>query len=419
MPENGQWNWEPGERVIHAVKECDAEVSWLEELHASPDGEQVAAVAKLEEGYGVCVNGKLWEQTFDRAWHPRYSPDGRLTALVSVDGEWTLAVDGEVWPGTYTYLWNTLFSAKGDTIAACAQVDGEYGMVVNGEVWEQLFDTANEFNLSSDGKRSAAVVLMVSMGQAEIFTYQKGCYSVAVNGEAWDNRFVNAWTPVFDPENKRVAVQTRSTLYDYTIVVDGKPWGKNFPAIWEPRFNPSTGAVVAPVRQAGKWGMAQDGQIIWDPNFYQLWHQLFSPDGKKLYAIGATKYGRWTVVDNGSPWPITVGDMVEDLTVSADGLRAAAAVKEGARWSLMADRSLWNDWYEMIWSPVFSPDSKHLAAKVELPGKRYTVVVNGKPFKQTFDQCWEPVFSPDSRHLLIRAVQDGKFKRIVAGVHDF
>ena len=37
----------------------------------------------------------------------------------------------------------------------------------------------------------------------------------------------------------------------------------------------------------------------------QIWHQMFSPDGSRLAAIVAPKYGRWTVAVDGEPWPAT------------------------------------------------------------------------------------------------------------------
>ena len=57
-----------------------------------------AAVVKTGEmEFSVCVNGSPWENTFDKIWYPRFAPDGRLTAIVSDTGQWTLAVDGTPW----------------------------------------------------------------------------------------------------------------------------------------------------------------------------------------------------------------------------------------------------------------------------------------------------------------------------------
>ena len=58
----------------------------------------------------------------------------------------------------------------------------------------------------------------------------------------------------------------------------------------------------------------------------------------------------------------------------------------------------------MVWTPVFSPDSQHVAAKVEKDGQ-FTLVMDGKPLKNTYTKVWDPVFSPDSQHVLLRALE--------------
>lgn len=412
------WDWDPGTKPIHDLNKCDLDVKWLEEPYASPDGERIACLARLEEGYDVCVNGQPWGQEFEIAYYLRFSPDGRLTCLASSDFEWSLAVEGETWSVSFGNAWNTLFSRNGKSIAAAIQQDGQYGMVVDEQPWEQLHLFATDFALSPDGGKSAAVVQTTSLSEGDIFTFQQGCFNVALNGETWEGSYVNAWTPTFDPDGQHLAAQIRTSLYDYTIVVDGKPWNASFSMVWEPVFHPREKKVTAPVRQAGKWGMAQDGQIIWEPRYFQLWQQKHCHEGNNLYAIGAPEFGRWTIIQNDVPWPVRVSSMLADLEVSPDGRRAAAAAKEGGYWSIMADQSLWSDWYDMVWSPVFSPDSQHIACKVE-KGGRYTVVLDGKPFKEEFSHCFEPIFSPDSRLLLIRGVQDGKYKRIVSKLDEF
>ena len=79
--------WTPGKRNTNGSKNPRC---------PSPDGETIAAIVNVDEGeFTVCVNGDVWGETiFDKIWHLRFSPDGRLTALVSEMGEWTMAVDG-------------------------------------------------------------------------------------------------------------------------------------------------------------------------------------------------------------------------------------------------------------------------------------------------------------------------------------
>ncbi len=60
------------------------------------------------------------------------------------------------------------------------------------------------------------------------------------------------------------------------------------------------------------------------------------------------------------------------------------------------DDQVWNESFDMVFEPVFSPDSKHLAVKVEKNGA-YTYAIDGKVLPHSFDQLWMPVFSPDSK----------------------
>jgi WD40 repeat protein len=415
MSEYSAWDWGIGSRTVADLSECDCDVEWREENQVSPDGEEVAAVVKTGEAeFSVCVNGTCWEPRYERIWYLRYSPDGRLAGL-ACDGDWTLCVNGEPWEDTYSFLFNTLFSKDGSVIACCVADSMTYGMVIEGVVWETLFPNANNFVLSSNGKRSAAVVQTVPLGQADVFKFKDGAYSVAVDGMPWDVNFVNVWTPRFNADNTSVAAQIRHTLFDYTIVIDGKPWAENFNQVWEPLFHPVKNSVAAPVRLAGKWGMALDGKIIWQPTFFQVWQQQFSPSGDRLAAIVCPKYGRWTLAVDGTPWNTTFGDMVMDMTFSPDGKRLAALGKQDGKWTVFSDDRAWDSHYDMCYAPVFSPDSKHVAARVEKNG-RFTIAVDGKDYGQGFDQCFDPTFSPDGSRILIRAIVDGKYQRIVESV---
>lgn len=410
------WDWETGQRVVQNSEKRPEGCAWVEEPHASPDGEKLAALASLEEGgFVAVVNGEAWENPFEKAWYPRFSPDGRFTAVVQQDGMWTLAVDGEAWEESFDYLWGTQFSQDGAVIAACIQSGGEYGLCLDGTPWETLYENANQTTLSADGSASAAVVQVNSLGQADLEGFQNGIYSVAVNGQAWEGARMNLWTPAFDAAGKRVAAQARINLYEYTIAVDGELWPTTYGCVWEPRFNPATGKVVAPVRVGGAWGMAQDGQIIWEPRFAQCWHQAISQDGQNIAAIVAPRFGAFTVAVNGKPWSIT-SPVVTDLAISRDGERVAAlGCVDNRDWRVLVDGRAWDGVWDMAWKPVIGASGGHVAVKVEKAG-RQTVVVNGRPFARDFDTAYEPTFSPDGRKLLIRGLDRGALVRIVAEV---
>ena len=149
MIDSRHWDWEPGEKKV-PVAPWKEKYQWVEEPYASPDGEKIAAIVNIDDGeFNVCVNGQPWGETvFDKIWHLRFSPDGRLTALVSEMGEWTMAVDGTAWETHYGYIWEPRFSADGAHIAAAVQQDMQYAMVLDGVIWEQMFPNMTYFALS-------------------------------------------------------------------------------------------------------------------------------------------------------------------------------------------------------------------------------------------------------------------------------
>jgi hypothetical protein len=92
MQADAAWDWEPGARtVLDDATACAVPHEWVEEPEASPDGESLAAVVNVGDGrFTLCVNGQPWETDFEKAWYPRYSPDGRLTAITMEDMVWTV-----------------------------------------------------------------------------------------------------------------------------------------------------------------------------------------------------------------------------------------------------------------------------------------------------------------------------------------
>ena len=186
MVKSESWDWETGEKAIPTGPWND-KFRWVEEPYASPDGEKVSAIINLDEGeFSVCVNGEIWENVFDKIWYLRFSPDGRLTALVSEMAEWTVAVDGIAWEKKFGYAWDTAFSPDGKNIAVSVQNDMQYCMALNGVTWENTFSNMTNTALSPDGKRTAATVQTEKFGEAEIHKFQEGAYTAAINGISWD-----------------------------------------------------------------------------------------------------------------------------------------------------------------------------------------------------------------------------------------
>ena len=419
MGKISSWDWEVGQKtVVESLSPLEGH-GWQEEPYVSPDGETVAAIVQVDEGeFSIRTNNTVWENTYEKIWYPKFSPDGRLTAICQQDMEWALVIDDEMVGEATDYVWDTLFSEDGATVATLYKGMEQYGMASNGEPWENLFENANNPALAPTGAHTACVVQVENMAAADLEAFKRGVYTVAVDGNPWAGRYLNVWTPTFDQSGERVAAQARVTVYENTIVVDDKPWSQTFNQVWEPTFHPTDGSVACPARQNGKWGVARDGALIWEPRYQQCLELQHSADGSKLWAIVATAYGQFTAACDNAPWNVTY-PTVTDLVVSPDGSRAAVLGSEyNADFRVVVDGKPWTGSYEMAWPVVFSADSKNAATMVEKDGKR-RILVNGKPFERDFDHAWPPVFNEDGTKVLIRAIENNSYVRIVAEVAKF
>ena len=121
MTETRSWDWDIGSRKVCDLTELAQKFTDVHEFAVSPDGERIAApVLTAPDVFAVWVNGELWNGEYEKAWHLRFTPDGRLWALVRIDDEWTLAADGEPWEQRWEFAWNPVFSNDGTSVAVCS-----------------------------------------------------------------------------------------------------------------------------------------------------------------------------------------------------------------------------------------------------------------------------------------------------------
>ncbi len=419
MGKISSWDWEIGQKtVVESLSPLEGH-DWQEEPYVSPDGETFVAIVKIGDGeFSVRTNDTVWENVYEKIWLPKFTPDGRLTAICQQDMEWALVVDDAMVGEATDYVWETMISEDGSGVATMHKGMDSYSVALNGEPWEEVYENVNNPTLSKDGKHTAGVAQIKSMDAADLAAFKAGVYSVVVDGKPWDKLFVNVWTPTFNEAGDKVAAQVRVNVYDNTIAVDGVAWSKTFNQVWEPVFCPKDGGVAAPAREAGKWGVAKDGAFIWDPRYVQCLELQYDASGEKLWAIVATSYGQFTACVNNAPWGETYLT-ANDLVVSPDGTRAGLITSEhNENFKIVVDGTAWAGSYDMAWPVTFSADSKNAAAMVEKDGKRL-ILVNGKPFERGFDQAWSPIFSEDGTKVLIRAIENNSLVRIVADVAQF
>ena len=418
MPDASNWDWAVQKKTVADLKQLRDKFKGVHEFVVSPDGEKIAApVVNEENSFTAAINNDAWPETVELLWYLRFLPDGRLTALVRIDDQWTLMVDGVPWKERFEYAWDPRPCANGSAIGMMYKRDFKYGIAIDDKTWEEGFDGIRDFALSPDGSRAAATVQVAPLAEADIFAFSEGVWSIAVDGKAWDTKYINTWKPVFSADGSKVAAEIRTDICEYSVSVDGNDWNDNFGCVWEPLFRPQNGSVIVPVRKDGIWRLAENGKTIWDGKYNQLWHVKFSPDGSRIAAIASPEYGRWTIAVDNAPWKNNWEDMVLEPHFSPDGKRVAAIVKDNNHWTIAVDGQPWSEAFDMIWNPVFSPCGAHVIAKAERNG-RFMIVADGKAVGPQYDALWEPVFSPDGTKILLKYIENDTYCRQVVSVSD-
>jgi len=418
-----------GERTLLDLARLPEQTQRLIELQFSPDGERVGHILGFSEGEcHIGSNGDVQEEAFDNAWMLRFTPDNRLTALVSSLGTWSMRVENATWPEEYDYIWNPMFSDTGEVISAAVQKEGFYGMVRDQITWEELFPYATDYAMSQDGSMCCCVVQTVPLSEGDINAFREEVFSVAVNERVWPWHFQNVWTPVPDPRTGHTAAVVRRDYQDYSVAVDGLAWPQRFDNAWEPLIA-SGGDVFAPVQLGSKWGLAKNGDLVWPAQYCQLWHLRTDSRDKRIAAIVSPKFGRFTVGFEERIWKSTY-PVLTDLRLGPEGERAAAvgasridpeqpdSLFSPPSWQLVVDDKPASGWLDQVFPPVFSPDGGHVAARIK-QNKRFGYILDGKVYPREFDRAWDPIFSPDGESILLRVREGDYLKRIVAATKDF
>jgi hypothetical protein len=93
----------------------------------SPDGNRVAAAAKNDERWHVVVDGKVWQNAFDRVWQPVFSADSKAVAVkIEKNGKYSIAINDCLWDQACDVIWDPVFSPEGDKILLRTIQDGIY-----------------------------------------------------------------------------------------------------------------------------------------------------------------------------------------------------------------------------------------------------------------------------------------------------
>lgn len=369
-------------------------VTWL---IRSPDGRRFAFGGKRgEKKYLVVDNKELKDFYYKEVAPGAFSPDGRLVAS-EVGGEeeevWFIVVhDGEKEVYRSQAFHNTyrapLFSPDGRVLVyelikkekknVIFFLDLSARKIIR-EVPLCAGCRAGDFYFSSDSSR---VIYGIEKEGKSVLVF----YDVAQNRER-EIELPHAWSVfTFSPDGKEIVYSTRTKgklillVGSWESPLEGKEIGA-YEEVGYSTFSPDATRFVYHAKREGKW-QSVVGDKTGPAKYDGLGPLVFSPDGSKI-AYPARKGGRETrrgVI--GAKWA---------MVVSPSG--KPGAVMEGPI-------------YEIVVTPVFSPDSKYLAYRAREgtmdDARRFIVIAStetGKVIKEgpVNDEVWPPVWSEDSK----------------------
>ena len=104
------------------------------------------------EIFRVWDSDSLWDGGFEKAWHPIFSPDGRLRVLVRINDQWNaIAVDGDLSEQRSEFALDPVFSRDGSVVTVRMKDNMQYTVAVNRQRSEKSFHSSRGLAVSSDG----------------------------------------------------------------------------------------------------------------------------------------------------------------------------------------------------------------------------------------------------------------------------
>lgn len=377
MPKNEVVFSEQGRGVAYISQEFDKSIvvhngkagkayQEISHLTISPDGKRVAFAFKFGDKLRMVVDG-IEGPIFDDVWDSFYSPDSRHIAYIAqVNEKSLLVIDGKMGEEFKSFIGNPLFSAESNAIIFCA---------------------------SSLYKNSAQIVISDLAGKTKIV---KECIATpfAINAAKSRIAIVTEESGMLRLTDFAIAqpdVVTKGAWYEMihsisfgddgsSVSYIGNRGGKRYLVVNKEEESLPDNMVLA-----GEPRMRPDfkgGGIILTTNERSGGSHYLYQTGKKGGATSKTYSKAKELVYN-----------------KATGFTAYVAF-EGERCFVVINGKE-GPTYDMIATPMFSPDGTRLVYRARKGGKRFVVVADadGKVIRQhpEYEMVFQTVFTPDGK----------------------
>jgi hypothetical protein len=371
----------------------------------SPDRTRIAAVMQTADKDFVIIDGQRSpDYPFNTVYIPTFSPDSKhFTYNVNQGAKCSIVVDGKPGP-EFRGIDRPVFSSDSAHMAYAAAAPfnpdkpryggtADWHMVVDG-IPGPLFDGVSSPTFGPDNT-SLAYVATVDKKNFIVFNGKQGPqFDVIYGGDGI----------TFSPDSKRVAYSAKQG--EKTVMVVDDRIGPPLDSRAEFLFSPDS------TRYAYKGTLGEKEMLE------ELLKEA-KEGSPKAPKDGAKKGLREVLIDNGQP----VGEFDKivqgSLVFSPDSATLGCAATVGGKSFILLNGKKGIEYDGNLYGPVFSRDGTKVAYSVnrQVPGEnRGFVVVNDEPGPE-FEGVSSPVFSPDSKHMAYIGVKGGKQFMVLDGTH--
>ena len=335
-------------------------------LELSPDGQHIAYSAFDKNGWRMVHDGEEG-MIVDEIGTPVFSPDSRHFAYdAKVGEEWVLVVDGKTkGTGQPQYSFHDKFFSTDSTRLVSIEFPDDIARPVRISVSELTFRSrrvkelpASDFVLNKDKTKIALV----------------GSY----NGKKRIVEFA------FD----RPAAAVEGPLYDDII---------------HPEYAADGVSLAYVAKEGGTRYLVFDGKEEQIPKSEQVWSLVVRPDKRGVGVILASEKGTFlhqAFYNEGVKEKkyLDAGGLI----YNSDSSRHAYIAARGKK-IFMVVNGKEGPAFDMIVTPLFSPDGRFLVYRARKDGKRFVVIADasGRTLRQlpAYEQVYQPIFAADGKSI--------------------
>jgi WD40 repeat protein len=367
-------------------------------------------VAYLEKGSGqlrVVYNGKAGK-AYPVISHLRLSPDGRHVAHdMLVDGKRRMVLDGSEGK-PYDDVFEPVFSPDSRHLAYVAQVGQEKLVVVDGKESARFPGFAYDPVFSADSSRLAFVESATETSKPRLVLCD-------LQGKSLSAREVEDYDLVTDRDRTRIAAISRDGSKLRVIELgfdrpDAVQEGERYDLVDKLAYGGDGASLCYLAKEGGKSYLVANGRKEPLPDGDMREAPVLRPGNSGAGVILVGKDGRYYLHETlGGGKDGGKYDEAAQLTYNADGSRHAYCAKDGKKFFIVLNGKQ-GPVFDMVISPMFSPDGRLLVYRARKDGKRFVVVADadGKILRQHpgYELVFDTVFTADGKSVAY-GVKDG------------